>query len=208
MAVQLPLTIPVEISERRNYTVKINVCDVSAAIDTTKLQVKAYPTFSGSQVIRGFLNSSATYPDFVNVTSYLDVRQYRVAGTREFVPAYKYYRIPEGVYPVLSYTPYVSLMPAPISLAWSYASKTLSVTLPFAASFPSPYQYPADWAQYGEFSASYVPQNYVWYANIVNSDGTYTQLVELSPITITLAALEEEKRRQETTLSICSTQVV
>lgn len=205
MAVQLPLSIPVTITERRNYTVKVNLCDVSAQIDPTKIQARAFPAFNAAASIWAFRSSVFNYPELISVAPGEGMANLKVTETRPY-----YLQSPPRteVFPVLNYQVYTSLRVPPISLSTSYSNKTLFVVIPFGASLPAPYVYPSDYLQYGQFSATYTPQAYQWYVNIVQADGTYSRLVDFSPITMTgIVAQEEDLRRRETTLQVCSTSV-
>lgn len=127
MALTLPITRDIVVSERRNYTLTYTFCDLGVVPSSSDIVAKAFPRFSRDALFIGFLGASATKPT-TRFFSPGDKLWRNTATTRqgrfsEFVPLQDY-----GVAVEVQDT-------SAINMPFSISNSALTITIPFGQSF-------------------------------------------------------------------------
>jgi hypothetical protein len=191
----IPLYVPVTMTEKRAYTVQVYLCDNSAALDTAHLYVYALPVFTKNYNVLGFKTPYSSSPSDLWFSTG-DLLQTAVS-TRAYTSTGEAGSYASGTYRVFDRVSqgYNSGLP------WTYANGTLTVTFNQAAA------YPATAPNVDEFDSTCVPTRYVWSVLLSYEDGTTVRIVDGSPVSISVAGTPDSKP-PKTELSICSAKVI
>jgi len=195
----LPLYVPVTISEKRAYTVKVYLCNGSLPLDTANLYVYALPVFAENHSVEGFKRPSDSTPSLIWFSAG-DIME-KVVSWRTFTATFGTDGGLSSPFPSGSYRVFNRVSQDYNSgLPWSYADNTLTVT------FNQGSAYPESPPNVDEFDSTAVPTQYVWSAVLSYANGDNFRIVDGSPVKLTFATTEDKP--PPAVLSVCSAKVI
>jgi hypothetical protein len=195
VALTLPVTREIVVSEKRNYSISYSFCDLGMVPSSGNITAKAYPRFSKDSLFEGFLGITADRPTLKFFSP--GQRLYRNTGN------IRYGRVLNDFAPLLPYGVATEVTDAQATtLPHSIANGTLAITIPFGATF-SRYVDPVT----GVMSRDdmYMPNDPAKYQYLVLNNDV---LIGNGEINITIDLGVDVPSKAEAQPTVCSVKVV